>query len=299
MAAVAELDDRIAKCNKILSENPNSQIFAALSEALRKKGEVDKAFRVCQTGLKIHPDYGSAHLVMAKINLDKGMYDWAEMEVRKSMEIDGNSHASDLLLSEILIHKEDYVEATKLLTKLKVAGANDVQVNRLLEFAKRLPSKQEPSVRPPSIQPTEIRPVASPPSVNTATLEREPEPIQVVPESKISIIDFLQALAEIRGVEGVMVVNHEGLMVESQWDTDSETDLFGALVTDIESTIQDQINLSQFGKYQNIMIEADDIILILRPLNQNILLIKANNRLNLGTLRLRMIALLDRLSDIS
>ena len=68
MIDLDEIEDRIAKCNKLLDANPNSQIFAALAEAYRKKGELDKAFRICQGGLRIHPSYGSAHVVMAKIN---------------------------------------------------------------------------------------------------------------------------------------------------------------------------------------------------------------------------------------
>ena len=40
----SDIDERIEKCNKILDENPSSQIFAALAEAYRKKGDLEKAF---------------------------------------------------------------------------------------------------------------------------------------------------------------------------------------------------------------------------------------------------------------
>ncbi len=136
MAHLAELEDRISKCNKILGENPNSQIFAALAEAYRKKGDIDKAFRVCQSGLKIHPNYGSAHLVMAKINLDKGMFDWAEMEVMKAVESDGSSHATELLLSEIYIQKGELEKAIRILGKLNSQDASNQHVVKLLELAK-------------------------------------------------------------------------------------------------------------------------------------------------------------------
>ena len=107
MIDLNEIEDRISKCNKLLDANPNSQIFAALAEAYRKKGDLDLAFRICQEGLRIHPDYGSAHMVMARINVDKGMFDWAEIEVRKTIDIEGNSHTTDLLLAEIYINKND------------------------------------------------------------------------------------------------------------------------------------------------------------------------------------------------
>ncbi len=105
MTAVVELEDRIEKCQRLLETDPNSQIFAALAEAYRKRGELDKAFRVCQGGLKVHPSYASAHVVMAKINLDRGLYDWAEAEVRKAMDLEGTTRVNELLLAEVQIYQ--------------------------------------------------------------------------------------------------------------------------------------------------------------------------------------------------
>ena len=87
MTTTVDIQDRISKCQKILETDPNSQIFAALAEAYRRNGDLDKAFRICQNGLKIHPSYGSAHVVMAKINLDRRLYDWAEIEAKKAAEL--------------------------------------------------------------------------------------------------------------------------------------------------------------------------------------------------------------------
>ena len=103
MASLLELDDRISKCEKILDSDPNSQIFAALADAYRKKGDLEKSFRTCQNGLRIHPSYGSAHVIMAKVNLDRGLYDWAEIEAEKAVEIDGRTRSIELLLAEIYI----------------------------------------------------------------------------------------------------------------------------------------------------------------------------------------------------
>ena len=91
MLNLTTLDDRITKCKKILDENPESQIFAAYADALRKNGELDKAFRVCRQGLRIHPGYGSGHMVMARINFDRKMYDWAESELAEAIELEGRT----------------------------------------------------------------------------------------------------------------------------------------------------------------------------------------------------------------
>ena len=66
MISVAELDERIERCLTILADNPHSQVFAALAEAYRRRGDLGRAFSVCKNGLKHHPDYAPAHIVMAK-----------------------------------------------------------------------------------------------------------------------------------------------------------------------------------------------------------------------------------------
>jgi predicted regulator of Ras-like GTPase activity (Roadblock/LC7/MglB family) len=289
MAQVTQLDDRIAKCNKILNENPNSQIFAALAEAYRKKGELDKAFRICQTGLKIHPNYGSAHMVMAKVNLDKGLYDWSEMETRKAIELDGNSHATDLLLAEIHIRRGEFAKATKILDRLQSADPNNQHVMKLLELAKKIP------LEAPQMSTSVSRPK---PKVKEAEepheADRPQEKAPRIPE-RLTIKDLIELVSEVTGVEGVILINSEGLVAESKWPGSDSPDAYAAIAKDIESTAQSQIDISGFGKCQNIFCEAGDLVLNLLPLKENLLLIKANNRVNLGRLRLKLAGLLGKL----
>jgi predicted regulator of Ras-like GTPase activity (Roadblock/LC7/MglB family) len=291
MPQVAELDDRIAKCNKILNENPNSQIFAALSEAYRKKGDVDRAFRVCQTGLKIHPEYGSAHVVMAKINLDKGLYDWAEMEVLKVIELDGHSHSADLLMSEILIGKGDYAQATKILNKLQNAGTNVQQVQELLKLTKRQPLESQPLIEDNEL----LQPIMSlNDDVDLTEPAGKPEPLSM--PKKISMKELMDSVIDLPGVEGILLINNEGLVADSRWDDSGQADIYGALAKDVESTIQTQMDVSHFGKYENILIEAESCVINILPLKDNLLLIKTNMQINLGTLRLKLSHLLDNLN---
>jgi len=142
MATVSELDDRIEKCQRILDSDPNSQIFAALAEAHRKKGDLDLAFRVCKNGLKVHDDYGSAHVVMSKINLDRGQYDWAEIEAKRAADLDGRTRSVELLLSEIYIYKGEFSHAIKLLKELLSRDPENPQIQKLLEIAQKIPEEQ-------------------------------------------------------------------------------------------------------------------------------------------------------------
>lgn len=283
MSQVTELDDRIAKCNKILSENPNSQIFAALAEAFRKKGELDKAFRTCQIGLKIHPNYGSAHMVMAKINRDKGLYDWSEMEVFRAVELDGDNHATELLLAEICVHRGEFAKATRILNRLLSKNPNDQQATELLELAKKLPL--ESVEKPKGV----IQKKAEPDSVESSQAPAKPA-------EKITLKQLLDFISELAGVDGVLLINSEGLVAEERWHDSQPPELYGAIARDIERTIQSQIEISRFGKYESILLEADDLIIHLLPLEENLLLVKANRQINLGTLRLKLSTLMSRLN---
>ncbi len=283
MSLTAELDDRIAKCNRILEQNPNSQIFAALAEAYRKRGELDKAFRACQNGLRVHPNYGSAHIVMAKINFDRGLYDWAEIEVNKAMELEGPSQIAELLLAEIYLHKGDAGRATKILNRLYAADQGNPQVIKLLQAARIAPPetgrKTEAVARPTR---------AIPPA------EQYHETKVVEKISPHQLIDQVEAIS---GVEGVLFINNDGLVADSRWENSSEAELFGAIACDIVRTIQSQIEKCNFGKYESIFIETAGMIINIISLNDNLLLVKTNEHINLGTLRLRLSSLLDRLSE--
>ena len=133
MLDTIEIDERIQKCEKILKENPNSQIFAALADVLRKKGELDSAFRICRQGIRLHPDYGCGRLVMAKINYDRKMYDWAEEELREAIRLDGRTRAIDLLEVEILIKRGFFSEAGIILNRLKSADPHNEYYHSLVQ----------------------------------------------------------------------------------------------------------------------------------------------------------------------
>ena len=204
MVTTVEIDDRIAKCRKILDSNPNSQIFAALAEAYRKKGDLEKAFHVCQNGLKTNQSYGSAHIVMARINLDKSLYDWAEVEAKKAAECDGWTRGTELLLAEIHIYKGELPVALKLLKKLHEVAPDNSQITKLLEIASNLPEEQAASTGIVN-------------DIQPKTTKSEETILMTKPGSnsdKMSIEDILKQALGIFGIDGAMYANLEGLVVD-------------------------------------------------------------------------------------
>ena len=281
MTVNVEIESRITKCRKILDTDPNSQIFAALAEAYRKKGDLEKAFRVCQDGLRMHPDYGPAHVVMAKVNLDRGLYDWAEAEVGRARELGGNNRSIELLLAEIYIYKGEYKAAIKLLKKLAEADPGNDHVGRLLEIAMSIPREQAEALGQPvadAVAPTVIE--------GSQTQEAAVKPIRE--------IDVLQEALGVDHVHGALYVNFEGLVVESAWQADLEASVCGAAMAEVSQLLNQELMKVSFGSVGSVLIETGSMVFYLIHVDRGIYLTVSDPNVNLGTLRMKMTRLTER-----
>ncbi|MFQ6009456.1 MAG: tetratricopeptide repeat protein [Candidatus Zixiibacteriota bacterium] len=278
MIAPAALDDRIEKCQKILNEDPNSQIFAALADAYRKKGDLEKAFRICQNGLRIHPSYGSAHVVMAKINLDRGLYDWAEIEAQKAVAIDGRTRSIELLLAEIYIYKGEFNAAIKLLDRLHQSEPDHPQIKKLLAIARRLP--QEQAVLTGTSDTTGQQ--------SAETAEAKSEAVQPQHPTKLNAKEVLAKSIAIPGIEGVLFMNFEGLVVESEWTLKMDPSVCAAIMGEISKEVNKSLMKSSLGKLCTVLIETGDLIFYLVQVPDGIFHFSSNASVNLGTLRMRI-----------
>lgn len=292
----ADIEDRIEKCQRILETDPNSQIFAALAEALRRKGELDKAFRVCQGGLRLHPNYGSAHIVMAKINLDRGLYDWAEAEVKRAIEIEGNNRTIELLLAEIYIYKGEFANAVKLLRKLSQADPTNEQIRKLLDIAQRLPNEQSAMLEPRASRSGRIeirmqrQPVISIPNTPLA-----PPPVAdptQLPNAQLSSSEVLGYAVSIPEIDGALYVNNEGLIIESEWGTRLDATAAAAAFAEITRILNHDLVRASFGQMQSLLIETGDPMFYIVQVADGMFLFYGNGRANLGTLRKRIASLI-------
>ncbi len=287
MVSTPEIQERIAKCQKILDSDPNSQIFAALAEAHRRAGELEKAFRVCQNGLKVHPSYGSAHVVMAKINLDRGLYDWAEIEARKAAELDSWTRATELLLAEIHIYKGEFKPAVKLLKRLHEADPNNSQITKLLEIARQIPREAAVEPAPAAAAPPPVQEPSPAPVV-------EPAPARAGEASSeaFSIKDTLSRAVETEELDGALFINHEGLVLESRWDSDSDAAACGAVLGEVGNKLNREMQGTLLGELDTVLIETEGPVFYLVRAEKGSFLFAAGASANIGRLRTRLESLL-------
>ncbi len=295
MTSAAEIDNRIAKCQKILSQDPNSQIFAALAEALRRKGDLEAAFRVCQNGLKVHPSYGSAHVVMAKINLDRQLFDWAEIEARKAAECDGWTRATELLLAEIHIYKGEFQPAIKLLTKLHNSDPSNTQITKLLEIARQIPA-QHAAMMGDGTEDKASEAEAAPgpkgpgrPSTDQGDRVRS----EVVPERKpLTVEEIMEKVIALPGVDGVLFINREGLVVKSEWTMRLDSTVCGAIALEFSRGLDQELAGSYFGSVHSVLVETGGPTFYTVRSHEGMFMFVANNKSNLGALRMKLDTLL-------
>jgi len=151
MITVAELDERIERCLAILADNPHSQVFAALAEAYRRRGEFAHAFATCKSGLKHHPNYAPAHVVMAKLYLHQKMVAEALGSLARAVELEGPTRITDQLEAEILLASGDLEAAQHVIDRLKLTDPGNPGLLELMEQLKKSrvpsPATSEPAPR--------------------------------------------------------------------------------------------------------------------------------------------------------
>jgi len=263
-----EIKDRIAKCERILDSDPQSQIFAALADAYRKKGELQRAYEICALGLKQHPDYASARIVMAKVLLDKGNYEAALVELERGIMAGGRSRAVDLLEAEILIWQGKRHEANTIIRRLTSADPDDENVKSLLALleSEELDSEKQnddvPSLE--NLQPEKTR-------EKNLTLSRAVNILKVMPR-----------------VLGVLAVGHDGLVLDGRIEGDISRDEFAALSKSVHESIKAAAIKLGLGQGKEILIETLSTKIWIISMGKYILVITARDDVSMGALRLKI-----------
>ncbi|HEV8305672.1 MAG TPA: tetratricopeptide repeat protein [Gemmatimonadales bacterium] len=132
MAYTSEIDKLEARYR----ENPKGRNFAPLADAYRKAGLIDNAVELCQTGLKLHPDYISAHIVYGRCLIDKKDDSGAIDVFNKVLGLDPENIIALRVLSEIAERNGRFDQAVGWLTRLLAADPMNGDAAEALARAK-------------------------------------------------------------------------------------------------------------------------------------------------------------------
>ena len=167
MAYTSEIDKLEAR----FRDNPKGRNFAPLADAYRKAGLIDNAVDLCQNGLKLHPDYVSAHIVYARCLVDKKDDPAALGVFRKVLELDGENIIALRGLAELAERNGKFEDEVEWLTRLLNADPMNGDAAEALARAKR------------KVGTVATSPMTKP---NFAVEHEEPEPVELAKGSRPS-----------------------------------------------------------------------------------------------------------------
>lgn len=287
MLNTVELDERITKCERILEDNPQSQIFAALADVLRKKGELDQAFRVCRQGLRMHPDYGPGRLVMAKINFDRKMYDWAEKELETAIDLDGRTRSTDLLEIELMIERGFLSKAKVVLDKLKAADPGN-EYYRLLES--RI-DEAKANKKAKLAETEEFYRV----KVREDKADEFGKALGSAADQPITFDTALDIVSTFPNVVGAFYTNCEGMPDKSTVPEGIDLELYSASLSEAFRFVASAIGSIELGVWEELLIETSDTKYVLLSLGDRVLAAICQSNVNVGSLKLKLLKITEAL----
>jgi len=107
--------------------DPDGRAFVPLVDAYRRAGDFRQAIELLSQGLERHPDFASAHAAAARLYLEKGLVEEAEIAARKVLKLDEDNVMGLEFLAGALEQRGASDEAAELRARLlDLTGARKV-----------------------------------------------------------------------------------------------------------------------------------------------------------------------------
>ena len=125
-------DDEIARYQSLLDQKPDSLVFAALVESLRKKGRLEEALTVGRKGVSRHPDYVGGLLALSKVHYDLGKSSEALELVERILQHSPENLAALRLRGTVEQGRGNLAAATEIYTRILELYPKDLATQNLL-----------------------------------------------------------------------------------------------------------------------------------------------------------------------
>lgn len=129
----AELQNEIETLERKHAANPEGRYFVPLSNAYRKAGALDHAEALLREGLRRHPDYLSAHIVLGRCMADRGAVQDAMEEFRYVLSLDPQNLIALRTLGELAFGAGRVEEAQRWYGELLSVDPMNEDARRALE----------------------------------------------------------------------------------------------------------------------------------------------------------------------
>ena len=129
----SELQTEIEKLEARHAEHPEGRFFVPLANAYRKAGSIERAEAVLREGLRRHPDYLSAHIVLGRCLADRGAVGEATAEFEHVLAIDPQNLIALRTLGDLAMSSGQPAESARWYRQLLAVDPMNEDARRALE----------------------------------------------------------------------------------------------------------------------------------------------------------------------
>lgn len=283
-----EADD-LRMMSEMLAADPASLVFLQLGEALRRKGQLDLAWRVATRGVERHPQRADAHDLVARIAADRSDFARARAEWEQALAHSPGHPAAQKGLGFLLFAQGDMNEAERFLAAAAATDPSDASIAAALEKirASRAAAGASEQDRPTLAMTART----SGGGRATRTTQALAMPVPFAPQAVDPRDLFAEVLPD--ASHAALLLDSDGLVVAGRYRSADGRDLgeaVGAQLSGVSDEAARAMRHLGLGAWRHISFEAQAASVAMAPHANGVLLVAAPRSVPLGFLR----RLLDR-----
>lgn len=262
--------DDIRAMSDALAADPSSQVFLALGEALRRRGDLAHAWRVASRGVERHGQLAAAHDLLGRVAADLAEWDRAENAWETALRLDPTDFGPHKGLGFLRYQQGRHDEAMRHLTAARDADPEDRALGAALT-AVRLAMQSTSQAPPPAAPAASVAPIHpfgdAPPAVESAHL----------------FDAALQGTSQV-----ALLLDGDGLVAAGQYLTGDGEDLgaaIGAQLSGVSDEAERAMRHFGLGRWTRIVFETEAAVVAMAPAGEGMLLVAAPREVPLGFLR--------------
>jgi len=126
-------DSQIRDYFEILKQDSKSRVFAALAEALIRRGRLTEAEDICRLGLEANPEFSDGHLAYARVLFYLFRYEEAFAEVKVALGLDKDNVEAYLIAAEIFLARSQHKACSEACLKIIDLDPENQEARKLLK----------------------------------------------------------------------------------------------------------------------------------------------------------------------
>ena len=293
-----EADD-IRLLSEALAADPGSLVFLQLGEALRRKAQLDLAWRVAARGAERHPHRADAHDLVARVAADRFDFTRARTEWELALTLSPGHPSAQKGLGFLLFQQGSFADAERLLGAALASDPADASLSLALEKIRAAghEADAERATVAMAVQSSGATPARGSVAVPRPrrTTQALAAPIPFAPVAVDARDLFNEVLSD--PSHAALLLDADGLVVAGRYRAADGHDLaadVGAQLSGVSDEAARAMRHLGLGAWTHIAFEAQSASVAMAPSGTGVLLVAAPRTVPLGFLRRVLDRALDR-----